>query len=648
MRWIGVIYPRSIAQEQTQWLAGELQKEFKKYALIHAEIRPEQGCIRVYLAFVDQVGPDPITDSLAVMGVEPVDRHEFTEAQGLELESTLIGDICKYDGKRQRLCEFPCGFCWKKSFASSKRAASADGWEPRKEFLGSNKKLGFKCETCKHPFPAALYNVSGNDSWCPFCCNRERCLDPACGHCRAKSFASHPKAIHAVGEWPRGEALKSGVEQDFKCPTCLHQFQMRPADVVKGCWCPYCRISKRCLASEKCGWCLERSFATVKLPGKFLGPGVAGDYPPFSGVTGAFECQNSHVFPQLISAVTLGTWCQECRETTEHKVGAFLREIYGTRCMDQPKAPCPDGQILKLDWRIEVRPGIFVSIELDGDQHFRNYPYFRGTDLATIQARDVYKMLFCLARGDFIVRISQLDVYRLEHIYPHQWRQDLWRAIENRPKLIQYIMYGRVGLWSHLDEELAVWPIIPGVVEAWYAANSHRLKSATLYPDPPAAKPGTEDGGVNDDDVEAVRLALEQTMLVDTTGEDPAACNCGRTKGRGGAPHKPTCPARLANQAAAARRAEKLRLRMEAVSASPIVGAGRSLAGLGFGQTMRMEVCHLDADQQERWATLSIEILTLLKTVPADREYEAIMILSCIFDLPGSFLWALLELELSM
>jgi hypothetical protein len=336
--------------------------------------------------------------------------------------------------------------------------------------------------------------------------------------------------------------------------------------------------------------------------------------------------------------VTQGTWCQKCRKTTEHKVGAFLTEVFGTKCKDQPKTPCPDGQVLKLDWRVEVSPGRYVSIELDGEQHFKDCPYFRGSDLAVIQARDVYKMLFCLARGDFIVRISQSDVYRLEHTRPLLWRHDLRSAIENRPRPIQYVTYGRVGLWSHLDDELARWPIVPGVVEAWFGANSHRLKPDVPPPDSPAPGPGTEDGPVNDDeDVEAVRLALEQTMLV----EDPAACNCGRTKGRGGRPHNPTCPVRLAYQAAAARLDEKRRLKMEATSAPPVVGAGRSQAG-----AMGMEV--LDADQQECWTTQSLEILTLLKTVPDGCEEEAIKALSCDFDLPTSFLWALLELERSM
>jgi hypothetical protein len=646
MRWIGVIYPRPTSEDQIEQVAGALNDAFGIHALIHAEIRPEQGRTKVYLAFVDQVtkGPDPATGSLAVMGVEPVDRYEFTEAQGLELEATLIGDICKYGGTSRCLCEFPCGFCWKKSFASSKRAASADGWDPRMEFRSSDKKRGFVCETCKHQFTMRLGGISGSNSWCPYCCNQKRCSDPACGHCRAKSFASHSMAIYAVGEWPREVALNSGAEQDFKCPTCLHTFEMRPNDVVSGKWCPYCGRSKRCPASKNCGWCLERSFAAVKLPGKFLSPGEAGDYPPFSSIIGIFECQNRHVFPQMISTVTQGTWCQECRDTTEHKVGAFLREVYGTRCKDQPKAPCPDGQVLRLDWRIEVRPGIFVSIELDGEQHFKNCQYFRGTDLAVVRARDIYKMLFCLARGDFVIRISQPDAYRLEHTYPHQWRQDLWSAIENRPRPIQYITYGRVGLWSHLDEEVAGWPIMSGVVEAWFAANSHRLKSTVPHPDPSAAGPGSEDGGINDDDVEATRLALERAVLVEA-GEDPAACNCGRTKGRG-RPHNPTCPARLANQVAAARRAENRRQRMEALSSPPVFGTGRSLAG--HGHTMGTEVCPLDADQQEYWATLSIEILTFLKTVPDGLEEEAITILSCVFDLPESFLWELLELERSM
>jgi hypothetical protein len=346
MRWYGLIYPQPILQDQVKWLAGALQDSFGKHALIHAEIRPEQGRTRVYLAFVDQVKqgmPDPTTGTLSVRGLEPVDRHEFTEAQGLELEATLIGDKCKYNGNKKILCKFPCGVCWKKSFASSERAAFAVGWEPREEFLKSSKKLGFKCGTCKHPFPKFLNDVS-KGSWCPYCCNMERCLDPLCGPCGEGSFASHPKAIYAVGDWPRKVALNSNVKQDFKCPTCLDQFQMSPNWVVGG------------------------------------------------------------------------TWCQKCRDTTEHKVGAFLKEAYGTRCKDQPKAPCPNGQVLKLDWRIEICPGIFVSIELDGGQHFGNCSYFRNSDLAVVRARDIYKMLFSLDRGDFIIRISQPDVYRLE---PH-------------------------------------------------------------------------------------------------------------------------------------------------------------------------------------------------------------------------------------
>jgi Zn finger protein HypA/HybF involved in hydrogenase expression len=644
MRWFGVIYPPLPPDEGVEWLARALQDEFKKHALIHAEILPEQDRTKVYLAFVDQVtkGPDPTTGTLAVKGVEPVYRYEFTEAQGLVLEATLFGTSCKYDGNLHHPCGFPCGFCWKKSFASSERAASADGWEPREKPLNSHKKLSFKCETCKHAFPAALFNIT-RGSGCPFCCNRDRCLDPACGHCRPRSFTSHPMAIYAVGTWIRGKALNSHVMGLFQCQNCPHTFEMSPSTVVTGKWCPYCGSSRRCPVSKNCGWCLDRSFATVKLPGELLDPVEAGEYPIFSTKIGKFKCQNNHEFRRMFRDVALGVWCPDCRDSTEQRVGAFLKDIYGTKCKDQPKAPCPDGQILKLDWRVEVSPGIYVSIELDGNQHFKDCPYFKNSNLAVIQARDVYKMLFCLARGDFIVRISQPDVYRLEHARPLQWRHDLQSAIEGRSSRIQYIEYGRSGSWSHLDTELAAWPVVPGVLEAWFGANSHRLKSDVPVPDPSAPGPETEDGPVNDDDVEAVRLALEQTMLVDTTGTDPAACNCGRPKGSGGRPHNRTCPASSANRAA--RLDEKRRLKAEAASAPHlVVGAGLSRAGHSMGT----EAWHLDADQQECWTSHPLEILTLLKTVPAGCEDEAIVALSCDFDLPASFLWALLELERSM
>jgi hypothetical protein len=131
MRWFGLIYPRPTTDEPVKWLAGEIQKDLGKLGLIHAEIWPEQGQTRLFIAFPDNV--DPTTGSLKVRDLQLVDRHEFTEAQGLVFEAKLFGDSCKYDGHYRRLCEFPCGFCWKRSFASSERAASADdGWDPRR------------------------------------------------------------------------------------------------------------------------------------------------------------------------------------------------------------------------------------------------------------------------------------------------------------------------------------------------------------------------------------------------------------------------------------------------------------------------------------------------------------------------------------
>jgi len=97
--------------------------------------------------------------------------HDFNA----KLSSITAGNWCSFCSN-QKLCKNKCNFCFKKSFASSKKAQflSKDkngDINPRDVSLSCNEIFWFKCGECFHDFYASLCNIKAG-KWCPYCINK--------------------------------------------------------------------------------------------------------------------------------------------------------------------------------------------------------------------------------------------------------------------------------------------------------------------------------------------------------------------------------------------------------------------------------------------------------------------------------------------
>lgn len=171
-------------------------------------------------------------------------NHEFYSSLGNVSKDTW----CPYCSQITALCGSKnCGHCFKKSFASHKKAqfwSSKNTLQPEDVTKSSNKRFWFDCEVCQHDFLASLVNITQKQSWCPYCSHQKLCTDKDCSMCFTNSFASSPRSV----SWsknnfcsPREVFLSSGVKYLFICDKCKNEFETGLNHVIEGKWCPFCK-----------------------------------------------------------------------------------------------------------------------------------------------------------------------------------------------------------------------------------------------------------------------------------------------------------------------------------------------------------------------------------------------------------------------
>jgi|688.fasta_scaffold192500_2 very-short-patch-repair endonuclease len=159
---------------------------------------------------------------------------------------TISNHWCPYC-VNQKLCDNnECKECFNKSFASHEKAkfwSSKNSISPRQIFKGSGKKYWFDCDKCCHEFYMSLTHISGRNSWCPYCSNKQMCDNDDCKECFNKSFASHEKAkFWSLKNTKNPRHLFQGDSDRywFNCDKCSHDFETLLYNVKSGYWCPYC------------------------------------------------------------------------------------------------------------------------------------------------------------------------------------------------------------------------------------------------------------------------------------------------------------------------------------------------------------------------------------------------------------------------
>ena len=328
---------------------------------------------------------------------------------------------CYCSNPPQKLCENEeCKTCFEKSFASNEKSkywSEKNGHvKPRQVFKSANTKYWFNC-ICGHEFESNLNQITGTNSWCPYCSNKKLCENEDCKSCYEKSFASHEKSY----QWsdkngdvkPRQVFKSANTRYWFNCVTCCHEFKVALNDVTgHNSWCSYCANQKIC-ENEDCKTCFEKSFASHKRSQYWSKKN--GDVKPrqvfkSSSTKYWFDSDCGHQFNSNLNNVTgLNSWCPICVNKTEKKLYEQLLQSY-PNIISQFRADWCKSQItshiLPFDFVLEEQK---VIIELDGPQHFIQVSNWKTPEEQF--ENDQYKEKCANENGYSIIRIIQEDVW---------------------------------------------------------------------------------------------------------------------------------------------------------------------------------------------------------------------------------------------
>jgi very-short-patch-repair endonuclease len=178
--------------------------------------------------------------------------HEF-QAALIDISGWKSDIHCQYCGPyiTRVLCDDDsCSICFQKSFASHPKAfcflSDRNKKTARQIPLSSSTNAWFQCDTCQHIFNSRISHVASRH-FCPYCAQLKMCeSDVDCANCFSKSLASHPRGKHVILEKHPGIDTKriflgsSSQKIWFQCDKCSFEFDMMPACIKRGQFCPLC------------------------------------------------------------------------------------------------------------------------------------------------------------------------------------------------------------------------------------------------------------------------------------------------------------------------------------------------------------------------------------------------------------------------
>jgi Probable Zinc-ribbon domain len=216
-----------------------------------------------------------------------------------------------------------CDHCFKKSFAyhapeQSKCWSDKNTMAPWAVLYGSKTKRIFNCDVCHHKFKLCPNSITAQGQWCQYCNGHKLCTKK-CDICFNKSFASHKRSQY----WstknktsPRHVTKCCNERYLFNCDVCLHEFWMRPNDIVsQDQWCPKCQFCPSCglwrtCLGRLCRYCkpknINKEYTKTKeyQVVKFLKDALP-DLPFTHNKSVGKECTDGHLFPDIRYDCTL-------------------------------------------------------------------------------------------------------------------------------------------------------------------------------------------------------------------------------------------------------------------------------------------------------------------------------------------------------
>lgn len=171
--------------------------------------------------------------------------HKFNNS-GNHITSALDPQGCPYCAGKKRCTDKKCEPCNKRKFSSH---WMAEYWHednkgnPEDYALNDHDKFKFRCPNgCPHTFESALYNITGNNTGCPYCSGNLLCtFEKQCEWCAQFSFDKHPMSKY----WSKKNTkkpwecrYKSHDVIIFDCPNCEKEYKNKLYHVANNVWCP--------------------------------------------------------------------------------------------------------------------------------------------------------------------------------------------------------------------------------------------------------------------------------------------------------------------------------------------------------------------------------------------------------------------------
>ena len=225
---------------------------------------------------------------------------------------------------------------------------------------------------------------------------------------------------------------KVGIQCEFG-----HQFNMNPASVSRGRWCPECR--------GKCPIAAERKFkeAIAKREGT-----IVGQYINSHARTDVI-CSKGHEFKISQSdAVHGGSWCKVCGHS-ESRGERAVREYLVKKALEYDIEVTfdwyPNG---RYDFSFSYEGRNFL-VEFDGGQHFSYVHYFHKTEDRFNEARqrDINKTIAAIDNGYYLIRIADTDIFDID---------DIIEEFIESPELSERLLVSDYEKYSWLFESLAL------------------------------------------------------------------------------------------------------------------------------------------------------------------------------------------------
>lgn len=374
---------------------------------------------------------------------------------GHELELSLnhieSGGWCAYCN-RGKLCGIPsCEFCSERSMASHPMSQM---WSDRNEkpahqvSRGNDKKFWFRCSTCEHEYDIVPYYMKENRSYCPYCTHQKLC-EGDCKKCHEMSCATHERMVE---EWsaenkkkPHQVFLHSNQIFIFDCRECHHIFRTQPNHCIRsGKGCPYCASQKLC-DQENCKICFEKSFASHPRMACWSEKNTLNPRMTFKGSNSraVFQCDVCPTeFDTRLYNVLTGYWCPGCKNKSESKMLAFLREEYPS-CQTQLRYDwcrfSETNNMMPFDFGLEKEK---ILIELDGVQHFEQVSNWKSPE--SVQAKDIEKMRKAIEAGYSVIHIFQVEMWE-DH---YDWRTIMKEQIEHVRSHTKVVFISRKEVYS--------------------------------------------------------------------------------------------------------------------------------------------------------------------------------------------------------